>query len=620
MNVHAIPAVLVVAGLLLGALRLRRRLAALATLPTTVPSGTHGVPAGAVDGRYRLVTAEGVVVDAGTRRSAARYAEAAGLDALDLVPADIPVVQAYALARLVDPAAFRRDRLARGRGAGHALLVTVDLLDRAGVGTTENLDAAAFIRLTDRLKKYAPTGIDLVVAEDLRARPVHPATVRARLRALGAVTPVAMTAPVLGAGLLAGTVVLWPTWGWVALAAYCLQPYLLLAGTPLRPGDRHRGAWLRPWYRARHWLGAVRGDWRSSHDRDRAERLARARVDYAAELARGVDRFFEPPRDSCPWCGDPRLRQVVDTPDRIQVKPGRFVLQECSGCRHVFQNPRLSSAGLDFYYRDAYDGLGEDSIDLIFGLQPQSYRGRAELVRRFTRPRRWLDVGTGYGHFCVYALDTFPDTIFDGIDMGASIEEAQRRGWVATGYRGLFPEYAEKLAGRYDVVSMHHYLEHTLDPRVELDAAALVVAAGGYLMIEVPDPRSRLGRLLRGYWIPWFQPEHLHFVPVANLLPELRRRGFDPVAVEHGAAHQSCDFAGATLLWLNSRFPDPDRAWASGPSSPGRRLVHGVVSVLAVPPVIVAIMVDQLLGVLIRRSEGGNCYRVLARRSGGGSA
>ena len=79
---------------------------------------------------------------------------------------------------------------------------------------------------------------------------------------------------------------------------------------------------------------------------------------YQAELADGVERFLEPRRNTCPWCGSEDLSVRLRTGDLIQRKPGRFTLEQCGACGHIFQNPRLTPAGLDFYYRDFYDGLG----------------------------------------------------------------------------------------------------------------------------------------------------------------------------------------------------------------------------------------------------------------------
>ena len=43
----------------------------------------------------------------------------------------------------------------------------------------------------------------------------------------------------------------------------------------------------------------------------------------------------------------------------------------------MFQNPRLSLDGLDFYYKDFYDGLGEDGMEFVFGFGVEPYLDRA---------------------------------------------------------------------------------------------------------------------------------------------------------------------------------------------------------------------------------------------------
>ena len=127
---------LVAAYLLGDALKARKRLGALATL---VPSDETPSE------RHRLVTAAGVHVGDATLRSASAFAVDHDLQALDLVPGDLAAEEALELAVLVDPATYRSSRLAPGRGAGRALLVDADLLDRADIPATEGLDPVAFL-------------------------------------------------------------------------------------------------------------------------------------------------------------------------------------------------------------------------------------------------------------------------------------------------------------------------------------------------------------------------------------------------------------------------------------------------------------------------------------------
>lgn len=339
------------------------------------------------------------------------------------------------------------------------------------------------------------------------------------------------------------------------------------------------------------------------------------RAYYQAELADGVERFLEPRRETCPWCGSTNLSVRLNTTDLVQRKPGRFTLEQCHTCQHIFQNPRLSPAGLDFYYADFYDGLGGASTQSVFGKLDQWYRQRAELPKPFTTPQSWLDVGTGHGHFCKLAREVWPNTAFDGLDQSDSVEEAQRRGWIDHGYRGLFTDLADELSGRYDVISMHHYLEHTREPLDELDSAAKVLTSGGYLLIELPDPQYRLSRVFGRLWFPWFQPQHQHMFPLDNLVRALTDRGLSPVAIERGTAHQQgTDLFLSLILLLQACAPDPRLPWLPAGPTRSRRLRHQVVRIAALPLLVVAYLLDIALYQVARRTGVGNAYRVLARK------
>ncbi|MER6129470.1 class I SAM-dependent methyltransferase [Streptomyces sp. NPDC001795] len=348
----------------------------------------------------------------------------------------------------------------------------------------------------------------------------------------------------------------------------------------------------------------------------RADQVAALRPDYQADLAQGLDRFFEPQRTTCPWCGSARLTTRLHTTDLLQHKPGRFTLDRCQDCRHVFQNPRLSETGLEFYYRDFYDGLGEQQLGRTFGGRTRMYEERARSLLPYDpTPKNWLDVGTGHGHFCESARTVHPGTAFDGLDFTDGAELAERAGRVERGYRGSFTELAPELAGRYDVVSMFHYLEHSTEPDRELRAAHRAVRPGGHLLIEVPDPDSRFARLLGRWWLPWLQPQHLNLIPVGNLRRRLTEVGFTVVAEQHAEPHDPVDLLAATWLALDAIAPHEDLPWLPEPPNVLRRSLRAALLIAGVPALILGTLLDRLVvKPLSHRLHVSNAYRILARR------
>lgn len=158
---------------------------------------------------------------------------------------------------------------------------------------------------------------------------------------------------------------------------------------------------------------------------------------------------------------------------------------------------------------------------------------------------------------------------------------------------------------------MHHYLEHTTDPRAELDLAARALDPGSYLQIEVPDPTSALGRILRRWWAPWGQPQHLHLFPMPNLLAALVERGFAPVAVERAPAHIPVDLTYAVMAAVAAVAPDPRVPWVRRHRS---ARTFAAVWRTATPVLRWAYRADQAMVPLVRRLDAANAYRILARR------
>jgi SAM-dependent methyltransferase len=428
-------------------------------------------------------------------------------------------------------------------------------------------------------------------------------------RLLGPFLPLAMIVKLAFLVLLAAAPLLAPIAGVAALALYHLQPALIFGGQPLSPRGLVLSVLLRVPIGLLRWVRELFGVILPDAD-DSAERL---RPVYTELLARGLDPFFEPRRATCPLCDGAELELAVETPDIFQGKPGSFRVERCRGCGHIFQNPRLSIEGLNFYYRDFYDGLGGEQMEILFGYSAKPYRSRAHALKGNAEPRRWIDIGAGHGHFCCTAREIWPETRFDGLDMSSSIDDAVRRGWIDTGYRGLFPDFAPKLAGMYDVVSMHHYLEHTRDPRAELAAAEQVLSPGGHLLIEVPNPDSALSRILRGLWLPWFQPQHQHFLTMENLERLLAERGFTPVNRWWSEVHSGADLLLAVNIVLNRIAPPEGLPWRPRASLP-LRLVRILIRIVTAPVLLLALLADKLLDPIFRTRGWSDAYRILARK------
>jgi SAM-dependent methyltransferase len=588
---------------LIDALRLRVRLKAIPVLrPSDAPP----------PGEYAFVSIPGVDIDERTRASAATYAREQDLAVVDLIPSDAPTLLAMGIAQIVDPRTYRQNPILPGHSSGHALIARRDLLARAETAAPERCDPVTLARLVKRLKKFAGKRAGLAVAPQLRASAADLMVswpVFAELMG-GTSNPMFMARGMMLALLIAGPLVDLGA-GATALIVFHLQPLLVFGALALSPRDLARTVLFRSPLEVWYWVQTLQS--RRTTPVAAPDPIEARRPLYAEMLKDGTRAFFEARRETCPICESHDLRLRLRTIDLVQGKPGEFLLDQCRSCGHIFQNPRLSTAGIRYYYSDFYDGLGTPVTETLMRSPVSMYLDRARAVGGLATPSKWLDVGTAHAHFCRVAQEAWPEAQFDGLDISVAVEEAARAGWVAHAYRGFLPDMADELAGQYDVLSLFHCLEHTPDPRAEIAAAYTTLAPGGLLVIEVPDPECPAGRLFGRFWFPWFQPQHLHLLSVANLSRLLREAGFEPVLVQRAEAHIAIDFFATLLVFYAWLAPRTHAPWLP-PSRPIKRAARRLVWTLGFPLIPLALLLDLLSGPVQRRLGWSNAYRVVARR------
>lgn len=558
------------------------------------------------------------------RTAAVRWAAAHGAEAVDVLVASSPA-RVMARLRWARPALRPDAVLLRPTTHPEVLGLHPSLVQRLRDGDGF---ADSPLAVSQRARAFGPSRYRMVaVPASAMAgtaptrRGTAPAEAWAEARArFGPLAPASLVAPLAGVAALATGTVLAPAAAGAALAAWQMAPIVALTGTAL--DDRVAG----PRRRLRGWsdgagtaLGAL-GEGSRRRWRAVPEATAGAASDDGAYAALHGDAtaLAEPRRHHCPLCGGGDLRRVLSSPDMLQGKPGRFHLERCGDCGHVFQNPRCTEAALDLYYRDFYDGRGADLADLLFATTDAVYRQRAAMVEGDPPPARWLDVGCGLGHFAAVARSVAPGTRFEGVDVGAGVVEGARRGWLDAAHRGRLPDLAGSLTAGFDVVSLFHSLEHARDPLAELRAAATVLVPGGRLLVELPNPECAAARRFGRHWLPWFQPQHQHLPPRPALCRLLDDLGFvverawtvpDPI---------SLDAVTALALWLHRAAPPPDLPWAPaggrGTVGPRLRRLAAYAALVAAAPA--ALLVDQLLAAVTPASRRAAAYRVVARWPG----
>lgn len=278
--------------------------------------------------------------------------------------------------------------------------------------------------------------------------------------------------------------------------------------------------------------------------------------------ARGV----EPPSSifediSCYACGSPSTEadELVRAQDDLTGKPGTFRFVRCRRCGLAYQSPRVDLAHIKDYYDDEYIAHRKTTS---FGPFTRFYeramskhdRDKVAIVRRYVEldaASQVLDVGCAVGTFLLMIKDLFGSAV-TGVDF-KDMSHYPRFEEIAF-HHGLF--YEQDLGeGRFDLITMWHFLEHDYDPRRSLRAARSALAEDGRLIIEVPRLDSVTYRLYGDRWPGLQAPQHTVLFDKAMLLNFVRREGFEVVDyLPYGAFPAYFYlFAGAAFKVLKGR-------------------------------------------------------------------
>jgi SAM-dependent methyltransferase len=150
------------------------------------------------------------------------------------------------------------------------------------------------------------------------------------------------------------------------------------------------------------------------------------------------------------------------------------------------------------------------------------------------RPGRVLDVGSGSG-MVPLAVSLAGSVTVLGIDPFAAAD--RRLGPHAE----LRTTTLDQVEGVYDLVMLHHSLEHMPKPLAALRDVRRVLAPGGIALVRVPTASSAAWRTYGTDWIQLDPPRHVWIPSRPGLATLARRAGLDVVA--------EYDDSGAFQFW-----------------------------------------------------------------------
>lgn len=244
---------------------------------------------------------------------------------------------------------------------------------------------------------------------------------------------------------------------------------------------------------------------------------------------------------TCPLCGRQSFRRYR----RID----EWQIAQCSHCQLAFLNPRPTATEvekvLEVYC--GYPPMPTDSAEKQRLIALEEYR-LAPLLQ-FRKTGTLLDVGFGSGFFM--ALAQGQGWTVMGTEITPRCVKYAREELGLTVYPGDLSEL--NTPHSFDVISIHHVLEHVSDPLALVQAAKALLHKNGLLYISVPNHQCFDARVQGLKWEGWSLPWHFYHYTPTTLRRLLERCGLRILDVDYA---RSEELNKPWIIRLRRHLPD----------------------------------------------------------------
>lgn len=225
----------------------------------------------------------------------------------------------------------------------------------------------------------------------------------------------------------------------------------------------------------------------------------------------------------CRMCGGDARQRFRARDLNLGLSNQSFAYSVCADCR-TLQIAEIPS-DLGEFYPPAYYPIPNSRHELRASAEAELFK--LDIVQRFVRSGRLLEIGPAMGGFALLAKDA--GFIVETVEMDARCCEFLRE---TVGVKATHTADAAaflKDSGPFEVIALWHVLEHLPNPGATLRHAAERLTEGGILVIAVPNPRALQFGLFRTFWAHLDAPRHLQLMPARSIRNAVEPLGLRPV-------------------------------------------------------------------------------------------
>lgn len=221
----------------------------------------------------------------------------------------------------------------------------------------------------------------------------------------------------------------------------------------------------------------------------------------------------------------------------------QYKVCRCRTCKLVYMNPRPSREELNKVYNiDYLDKNFYDMESLNKRRMREVYQKKIQTLKKIKSSGKILDIGAGIGGFIYLAKKAGYDV--EGLEVSSSEVALAKKKYGIDLKHGILSQ-KDYCPGTFDIIHMHHVLEHVFNPTETLMIIFNLLKIGGYFYFEIPNDfhssvfyYNRLKKIL-GKDSSFSKPSihHLYFFDYNTILKYINKIKFKIIFIE-GKFHE----------------------------------------------------------------------------------
>lgn len=177
---------------------------------------------------------------------------------------------------------------------------------------------------------------------------------------------------------------------------------------------------------------------------------------------------------------------------RLSLTDTPYNLVQCKKCSLIRLYPLPEPEAFENIYENYSSKNKRLNVEKI--RLKKVYPLKLKKLKQYSKGKRLLDIGAGLGTFVYAAKKEGFDA--SGVEYDKNQCEKAKELWNVDLISGMIEDHYKKL-GKFDVITLHHVLEHVYSPDHILDIVYKLLNKQGVCLIEVPNQFFNINKEIR---------------------------------------------------------------------------------------------------------------------------